>query len=67
MKELEQVNDEIEGARTDSDQYEEMAQKNQIELLAGKLEKTKNMFDILKFQGLSKRYDELATSTQSIF
>ena len=28
MKELEQVNDEIEGARTDSDQYEEMAQKN---------------------------------------
>ena len=67
MKELEQVNDEIEGARTDSDQYEEMAQKNQIELLAGKLEKTKNMFDILKFQGLSKRYDELATSTHPIF
>lgn len=62
LKELEQVNDEIEQARNDSQQYEEIAQKSQIELLAGKLEKTKNLYETLKFQNLSKRYDELATS-----
>lgn len=62
LKELEQVNDEIEGARNEGNQYEEMTQKSSIEMLASRLEKTKNMFEILKFQNLSKRYDDLATS-----
>ncbi len=62
LKELEQVNDEIEQARNDSNQNEETAQKLQIELLSSKLEKSKNMFDVLKFQQLSKKYDEIATS-----
>ena len=62
LKELEQVNDEIEGARNESNQNEESTQKLQIELLASKLEKTKNLFDVLKFQQLSKKYDEIATS-----
>ena len=62
LKELEQVNDEIEQARNDSNQNEEATQKLQIELLASKLEKSKNMFDFLKFQSLSKKYDDIATS-----
>jgi hypothetical protein len=46
---LEQVNDEIEGARNDSNQYEELTQKTQIELLASRLEKNKGVFEVLKF------------------
>ena len=61
LKELEQVNDEIEQARNDSNQNEEATQKLQIELLASKLEKSKNMFDVLKFQSLSKKYDDIST------
>lgn len=62
VKELEQVNDEIEGARNDANQLEEVAQKAKIEGLALKLEKSKNLFETLKFQNLSKRYDEIATN-----
>jgi len=56
------VNDEIEQARNDGQQHEENTQKLQIELLASKLEKTKNLYEVLKFQNLSKKYDEIATS-----
>jgi hypothetical protein len=49
LKELEQVNDEIEQSRNDSSNYEENNQKVQIELLATKLDKSKNQFDVLKF------------------
>ena len=38
-----------------------MGQKAQIEGLAMKLEKQKNMFEIVKFQGMGKRYEEVAT------
>ena len=62
LKELEQVNDEIEQARNDSNQNEETTQKLQIELLSSKLEKSKNLFDVLKFQQLSKKYDDISTS-----
>ena len=62
LKEFEQVNDEIEQARNDCSKLEEQSQKTQIELLAEKLERGKNVFEILKFQTLSKRYDEVATS-----
>lgn len=40
LKELEQVNDEIEQARNDATQLEEYSQKVQIDLLASKLEKS---------------------------
>ena len=49
LKELEQVNDEIEQTRNDSAQYEEHNQKNQVEMLAQKMDRAKNQFDILKF------------------
>jgi len=62
LKEFEQVNDEIEQARNESNKLEELSQKTQIELLAEKLERSKNVFEILKFQSLAKRYDEVATS-----
>jgi predicted nuclease with TOPRIM domain len=61
FKELEQVNDEIEQARNDSNQYEEMNQKGTVEILAGRMERAKGTYDLLKFQAMSKRYDELAT------
>ena len=67
LKELEQVNDEIEQARNDSNQNEETTQKLQIELLSSKLEKSKNLFDVLKFQQLSKKYDDIATSKHHSF
>lgn len=31
-------------------------------MLAGKMDRSKNLFDTLKFQAMSKRYDELATN-----
>lgn len=67
LKELEQVNDEIEQARNDATQLEEYSQKVQIDLLASKLEKSQKLFDLLKFQSLSKRYDEVSTSKLSFF
>lgn len=65
LKELEQVNDEIEQARNDSGQYEEMNQKGTVEMLASRMDRAKGMFDLLKFQSMSKRYDEIATSKKS--
>ena len=56
------MNDEIEQARNDSAQYEEMNQKGSVEMLAGRMERSKGLFELLKFQSISKRYDELATS-----
>lgn len=41
---------------------EEMGQKNQIEVLAQRLEKSKNTFDLYKFQTLAKKYEDVATS-----
>ena len=41
---------------------EEMAQKSQIELLAGKLMKSQNVFESLKLQTMAKKYDDVATS-----
>lgn len=43
---------------------EEMAQKSQIELLAGRLMKSQNAFDALKLQTQAKKYDDVATSKQ---
>ena len=62
LKELEQVNDEIEGARNDINSLEENSQRNQVEMLAAKLEKNKNIFEILKFQTLANGYDLIATN-----
>ena len=49
LKELEQVNDEIEQSRNDSAQYEELNQKGQVEMLAGRMERAKTLFETLKF------------------
>lgn len=62
LRELEQVNDEIEQARSECNQMEEITQKNSIETLAGRLEKSKAVFDTLKLQSIAKRYDEVSTS-----
>lgn len=62
LKELEQVNDEIEQARNDASQYEELNQKNQVEMLATRMDRSKTLYDTLKFQTMAKRYDEIATN-----
>ncbi len=62
LKELEQVNDEIEQISNDANGQEENLQKNQIELLAGKLEKSRGMFELMKMTNMAARYDEVATS-----
>ena len=61
LKELEQVNDEIEQARNEAGQYEELNQKGTVDMLATRLDRSKTLFDTLKFQILAKRYDEVAT------
>lgn len=61
LKELEQVNDEIEQARNEAGQYEELNQKGTVDMLATRLDRSKTLFDTLKFQILAKRYDEVST------
>jgi hypothetical protein len=61
LKELEQVNDEIEQARNEAAQIEEINQKGTVDILATRLDRTKTLFDTLKFQILAKRYDEVST------
>lgn len=46
LRELEQVNDEIENARRDGADLEENSQRNQIEMLAGKLQGSFNNYEI---------------------
>jgi ppGpp synthetase/RelA/SpoT-type nucleotidyltranferase len=62
LRELEEVNDEIEQARNDCGQLEDITQKNSLETLAGRIEKSKSLYDTLKLQQLAKRYDEVSTS-----
>lgn len=64
LKELEQVNDEIEQTRNDVDQYDQATQKGTVEMLAGRMDRAKATYDLIKFQSMAKRYDELATSKQ---
>ena len=64
LKELEQVNDEIEQARNEAAQIEEINQKGTVDILATRLDRTKTLFDTLKFQILAKRYDEVATGNK---
>jgi chromosome segregation ATPase len=48
LKELEQMNEEMQGTREETDQTEQEMQRNQINLLATRLEKSQNLFQILK-------------------
>jgi len=62
VKELEQVQIEIEKANNDVSMQEEALQRSQIEILAMKLEKQKNLFKTIKAQNTAKRYDEMVTN-----
>lgn len=61
VKELEQVTEEIEKSRAEIDQGEQRHQENQLELVALKMAKQKNMFNIISCQTQAKRCDEAAT------
>ena len=45
LKELEQVNDEIENARNEAAQYEELNQKGTVDMLATRLDRSKTLYD----------------------
>jgi len=44
------MNEEMQGTREETDQTEQEMQRNQINLLATRLEKSQNLFQILKMQ-----------------
>ena len=62
LRELEQVNDDMEQARQGAQANEENVQKAQIQLLSHKLEKAKNLFQILKFQKQAKSFNEVTAN-----
>jgi hypothetical protein len=49
LRELQQVNDDMEQARQAAQTNEENVQKAQIQLLSHKLERSKNLYQILRF------------------
>lgn len=59
IKELEQVNDEIEKASGDIQGIEDESNNYHLDLVAMKLQRQKNLYDIYKLQTEGKRYDEL--------
>lgn len=59
IKELEQVNDEIEKASGEIQGIEDESNNYHLDLVAMKLQRQKNLFDIYKLQTEGKRYDEV--------
>lgn len=62
LRELQQVNDDMEQARQAAQTNEENVQKAQIQLLSHKLEKAKHLFHILKYQKQAKSFDEVVAN-----
>ena len=61
LKELEEVNHDIKQYRDVSDQEEAMTQQNYYELLAAKMDKSKNLFQQDQLQTQSLAYKKIAT------
>lgn len=59
IKELEQVNDEIEKASGEIQGIEDESNNYHLDLVAMKLQRQQNLFDIYKLQTEGKRYDEI--------
>ena len=61
LKELEDVNHEIQSLRDVSDQEYQMTQQNYYELLAAKMDKSKALFDTSALQHKAQSYQDIAT------
>ena len=61
LRDLEQVNYEIQQHRDVSDQEEQMTQQNYYELLAAKMDKSKALYDTVALQHQSKCFQDIAT------
>ena len=61
LKELEDVNHEIQQLRDVADQEYQMTQQNYYELLAMKMDKSKALYDLTSLQTKAKTYQDIAT------
>ena len=61
LRDLEQVNYEIQQHRDVSDQEEQMTQQNYYELLAAKMDKSKALYETVKLQHQTKAYQDIST------
>lgn len=61
-REIENVSNDINGEREQNDNMKNAFKRHQLDLLAMKLEKSKNTFELVRAQNLSKRYDEVSTN-----
>lgn len=61
LKELEDVNHEIQQFREVSDQEYQKTQQNYYELLAAKMDKSKALFDTVALQQKTMNYQDIAT------
>ena len=62
MKELEDVNREIQQHRDVSDQEEQMTQHNYYELLASKMDKSKALYETVALQQQAQAYNDISTN-----
>lgn len=61
LRELEDINREIQQNRDVSDQEEQMTQQNYYELLAAKMEKSKALYQTVALQSQQKAYNDIST------
>jgi hypothetical protein len=61
LRELEDINREIQQNRDVSDQEEQMTQQNYYELLAAKMEKSKILYQTIAMQLQQKQFNDVAT------
>lgn len=62
LRELEDINREIQQNRDVSDQEEQMTQQNYYELLAAKMEKSKALYQTVALQSQQKAYNDISTN-----
>jgi vacuolar-type H+-ATPase subunit I/STV1 len=61
LRELEDINREIQQNRDVSDQEEQMTQQNYYELLATKMDKSKILYQTIAYQIQTKQFNDVAT------
>ena len=61
LRELEDINREIQQNRDVSDQEEQMTQQNYYELLAAKMEKSKALYQTIAYQIQQKQFNDVST------
>lgn len=62
LRELEEINREIQQNRNVSDQEEQMTQQNYYELLAAKMEKSKALYETVALQSQQQAFNDMAAN-----